>query len=278
MKMRHFFLPLVLLVLLQHASAANDGDEDNEGEEVLDSPIIAYAKVGNTKAINFLLENTQSKEERTNLLNTLDRKDRSALVWAMRRHRPETARFLLKEGIDVMHKDCQNHTSLWWAIHGHEWEIAADLVDKGVEVNSDHQHSYLYITAMYSGGPHKDGALILADKLIKAGADIDDRNVRGLRPLDIARKNRRHDMVRLLEKAIKERPHALHLAAEHSYTKLALDMVASGKYNFTEVNEAGETALQVSMKTGHHDLSKAIKGVLRKRKAAAAEADKNDEL
>ena len=176
-----------------------------------------------------------------------------------------------------MHKDCQNHTSLWWAIHQHAWEVAADLVDKGVEVNSDHQHSYLYITAMYSGGPHKDGALILAKKLIDAGADIDDQNIRGLRPLDIARKNRRFEMIALLEKAIKERPHALHLAAEHSYTKLALEMVASGKYNYTEVNDAGETALEVSMRTGHHDLSKAIKNELRKRKASM-ETSKDDEL
>ena len=117
----------------------------------------------------------------------------------------------------------------------------------------------------------------MAKKLIAAGADIDDQNVRGLRPLDIAKKNRRYEMVALLKKAIKERPHALHLAAEHSYTELGLEMIASGKYNYTEVNDAGETALDVSMRTGHHELSKAIKDELRKRKATI-EVTNGDEL
>ena len=111
MKLRQFFFIFVFLTCSSlRADAVNDGDEDGEEEqkEILDPPFIAYAKIGNTDALKFLLDNTKSKEERTQMLNTLDKKDRSGLVWALRRNRIETAEFLLKEGIDVMHKDCQN--------------------------------------------------------------------------------------------------------------------------------------------------------------------------
>ena len=151
MKFRCFLaLLLCLLVpLLANVSAINDGDATIDDEDIPDPPFIAFAKVGNVGALENLLKSTKTEGERSAMLNTLDKKDRSALVWSLRRHKPDVARFLLKEKIDVMHKDCQNHTSLWWAIHRHEWDIAISLIEEGVEVNSDHTNPYLYTASMY---------------------------------------------------------------------------------------------------------------------------------
>lgn len=255
MKFRYFLaLLLCLLVpLLANVSAINDGDATIDDEDIPDPPFIAFAKVGNVGALENLLKSTKTEGERSAMLNTLDKKDRSALVWSLRRHKPDVARFLLKEKIDVMHKDCQNHTSLWWAIHRHEWDIAISLIEEGVEVNSDHTNPYLYTASMY--GRHSG----LIEKLIHAGADLDAKNVRGLTALDIARSNRRFEVVELLEKAMLERPLALHLAARHGYESLAQRILEKGKVDFTEKDENGQTALEVSMKVGSHNISKAIK-------------------
>ena len=93
-------------------SAINDGDETIDGDDIPDPPFIAFAKVGNVDALENLLKSAKTEGERSAMLNTLDKKNRSALVWSLRRHKPDVARFLLKENIDVMQKDCQNLTSL----------------------------------------------------------------------------------------------------------------------------------------------------------------------
>ena len=113
--------PLLLLFIgcISLGNAAND-DGDDELEHV-DPPLIAFAKVGNYDAVKSLIDEAANDKEKAELLNVLDHKDRSALTWALRRHKPRVANLLIDEGIDVMaHMDCQNHTALWWSLHRHE--------------------------------------------------------------------------------------------------------------------------------------------------------------
>ena len=177
-------LLLIFIGCISLVNAVND-DGDDEIEHV-DPPLIAFAKVGNYDAVKELIDEAANDKEKTELLNVLDHKDRSALTWALRRHKPRVANLLIDEGIDVMHMDCQNHTALWWSLHRQEPDIALKLIEKGVDVNTDRDHTYLYTVAVY-------GYDKIAKALVDKGADLDQKNGRGLCPIDVARTKSSHE-------------------------------------------------------------------------------------
>jgi uncharacterized protein len=261
-----YIITLLLLIgLMDTSNAVNDDGEDDD-DEVIDPPIIAFAKIGNYDAVKTLIHEAKDEGEKEKVLNVLDHKDRSALTWALRRHKPRVAHLLIDEGIDVMHMDCQNHTSLWWALHRHEPEIALKLIENGVDVNTDRQHTYLYTVAMY-------GYEKIATALIERGADLDQRNIRGLTAIDIARQNRRMKVVDALERAMVKRKNAFELACLHNH-KFVVDelLELNPEYEFDSITMDGKTGIQWSKLKGNHDISKKLTKILKERK----EKEKND--
>lgn len=264
-KVMYIISLLLLISLIDMSSAVNDDGEDVD-EEIVDPPLIAFAKVGNYDAVKTLIDEAKDEGKKEKVLNVLDHKDRSALTWALRRHKPKVANLLIDEGIDVMHMDCQNHTSLWWALHRHEEEIALKLIENGVDVNTDRQHSYLYTVAMY-------GYEKIAAALIEKGADIDQRNIRGLTAIDIARRNRRMKVVDVLEKAMVKRENAFELACMHNHEFVVDEILEMDPgYKFDTITMNGKTGIQWSKLKGNHDISKKLTKILKERK----EKEKDD--
>ena len=170
------------------------------------------------------------------------------------------ANLLIDEGIDVMHMDCQNHSSLWWALHRHEPDLALKLIENGVDVSTDRQHSYLYTASTY-------GYEKIVQALIEKGADPDQKNIRGLTPIDIARRNRRSEVIEVLEKAMLERTNAFEKACIYNH-KFVVDKILekNPEYDFDTIKYDGKTGIQWSKLKGHHDISKMLTAILKQRK------------
>lgn len=262
-------LLLIVLACISLVNAVNDdGDEE---EEHADPPLIAFAKVGNYDAVKELIEEAANDDkEKTKLINVLDHKNRSALTWALRRHKPRVANLLIDEGIDVMHMDCQNHTALWWSLHRHEREIALKLIEKGVDVNTDRDHTYLYTVAVY-------GFDKIAKALVEKGADLDQKNERGLCPIDVARKYRRVKVVAILEKAMRERENAFEKACLYGY-EFIIDqlLIENPDYKFDEIKYDGKTCFEWTKLKGNHKISKKLMKLKEERKLKMEQAEKID--
>ena len=262
--------PLLLLFIgcISLGNAVND-DGDDELEHV-DPPLIAFAKVGNYDAVKSLIDEAANDKEKAELLNVLDHKDRSALTWALRRHKPRVANLLIDEGIDVMHMDCQNHTALWWSLHRHEPDIALKLIEKGVDVNTDRDHTYLYTVSVY-------GYDKIAQALVDKGADLDQKNGRGLCPIDIARQNRRMKVVAILEQAMLKRENAFEKACLYGYDFIVDKLlIENPDYKFDQIKYEGKTCLQWSKLKGNHYISKKLMALKEERKLKLEQAENID--
>jgi len=127
---------------------------------------------------------------------TLNADRGTALVRAAERNDLDTVKVLIERGADVNH-DCgcaAGESALWVAVAAKCPEIARMLAERGADVNRPAfvGHGPLHVAAMRGWDD-------LVTLLLEFGADREQRDDGGRTPLDWARENEHHSVVRLLD-------------------------------------------------------------------------------
>jgi ankyrin repeat protein len=107
----------------------------------------------------------------------------------------EAVKILLEKGANVNDKDSEDMSPLLWAVYTGNVEELKLLISKGADVNAKNIHGMTPLLGAFTLG--SDGAKILAEPLINAGADV-NVNTRGVTPLLIALGKGMYETAKLL--------------------------------------------------------------------------------
>jgi ankyrin repeat protein len=129
-------------------------------------------------------------------VNAKDNHGTTPLMFAALMERAEAAKVLIEKGADVNAKDPEGWTPLIFAIRLGQAEIAKLLIEKGADANA--KDTYGWTPLMHAAGlGHTAIVKIRLDK----GADINAKSLKGDTALTIAEREKKKDMVILLQKA-----------------------------------------------------------------------------
>jgi len=118
------------------------------------------------------------------------------LFWAASQGELEVVRLLLSQGADVEAKTAYGYTPLMAAAQAGRVRVVEHLLDRGAEINAlDNDRACALFLAV--ANEHLDAARCLIDR----GADVNIRHDGGLLPLDVAKKNKDEQMMKLLKNA-----------------------------------------------------------------------------
>ena len=135
---------------------------------------------------------TLQNEEIRQLSNN---KGYTALHIAARQGHLDIVQYLLSQGIEVDLPDRRGHTALHLAVWGEHETVVDLLISQGANVNHNKgkgQPSPLHVAA-------RRGNTVIAEKLLKAGADVNLRDANRQNPIELARLKRDFDFVDFLE-------------------------------------------------------------------------------
>lgn len=160
----------------------------DEAESSLDFPVVGLAVVsGSEDTLRLLLQAGASPNEAT-------RSKISPLMVAALHGNLETLKVLLAAKAEVEARDSDRLTPLMWAANRGQYEAARLLLDAGAQVNARGELDSPPL--MYAAQGGYDDVVAL---LIERGADPSLKATPGLTALDIARQNKHHLTVQLLQ-------------------------------------------------------------------------------
>jgi len=196
---RILFLCLILGAVTQPGAAEPQEAGKTQGKDTVEAEdpdmapadIFAAAKSGNLKAVRKFLDDNPS------LLNARTKVGDTALHWAASCKHVEVVRFLLSKSPDVNARNITGSTPLHVACRAGNKAIVELLIGGKAEVNAkaedDEQETALHIAVRRNDAE-------LAQLLLENKADIQAKLQNGQTPMDLARKNGRSNMLRLLRK------------------------------------------------------------------------------
>jgi ankyrin repeat protein len=146
-------------------------------DEELSTILMVAAMAGQTEAAKILIA-------RGAALDTKTKKGRTALTWAAWRGMTDTVKALLASGAEVNTRDQWGGTPLNFAVDKGRIETVIVLLDAGANPNFHHVESGQ--TALIDAVVHRHIDVVRA--LLAKGADVNDADKRGLKPVDWARR------------------------------------------------------------------------------------------
>ncbi len=213
------------------------------------------------------------------------------LSLAVRRGDVEKVKALIVAGADI--NSCQDeHTPLMLAVYGGDFEIAKFLIEAGADVNAAHSitHNVLY-HALESSRLHAEIIQLLLDAgvkmnytpliwamktrssdvpvimamLIKAGANVNERNEFGSTVLIIAASRGRNQLVDILLRSGAEINAtvegsvltALACAVERGHTETVRLLIDAGA-DFETKDKSGNTPLMIAKSKGYQEIVKLL--------------------
>ena len=160
------------------------------------STLLRAAYLGSADVVRLLIEKGAD-------VNTRDKRGRTPLLMAEGKDHAGIARLLIEKGADVNAKDKDGKTPLLYAAKNGHADIVRLLIEKGADLDA-RTHTWdgtPLILALHHGHPD------IARLLIEKGADVNARVAegyhRGMTAMDLAQKERKNDVVRILEEALK---------------------------------------------------------------------------
>ncbi len=161
------------------------------------NPLQKYAYKGNEEAILLLLENGED-------INGGDEKfNETPLHIAATAGQSEITELLLKEGADIQARSMSEKTPLHKAVFFGQFDTVKLLVEKGADVNARDKSGY---TPLHSSASNR-ASLEIAKFLLEKGADPNAKSKYGdVRPIDLAKQQKRNDLAKLLAPITEELP------------------------------------------------------------------------
>lgn len=131
-------------------------------ENIVDSPLIRAAKIGDLSSVDYILEDGVG-------LNEKDKDGRTALIWlAIRNHSVGSFKTLVECGADPNQKDNEGKTALMWAAGNGNLNFVEYLISKGKLVNINQRDKYGKTALMWAAGNRYHSTV---KKLLEGGAD-----------------------------------------------------------------------------------------------------------
>ncbi len=193
------------------------------------STLLRAAYLGSADVVRLLIEkgadvNTRDKRGRTPLLmaegkdhagiarlliekgadvNAKDKDGKTPLLYAAKNGHADIVRLLIEKGADL---DARTHTwdgtPLILALHHGHPDIARLLIEKGADVNARDKRGETPLHMEARKG-HADVVRLLIEKGADVNARVAEGYHRGMTAMDLAQKERKNDVVRILEEALK---------------------------------------------------------------------------
>ncbi|NIJ66413.1 ankyrin repeat protein [Sphingomonas leidyi] len=107
----------------------------------------------------------------------------TTLQEAIASRKPELAAWLVERGVDLDNRDRSGFTALHYAMEYQYYPLAEKLIRAGADVNATNKHGN---GALWTAVMSARGDYALVDLLLAHGADPDTRNRAGKSPLDLA--------------------------------------------------------------------------------------------
>lgn len=247
----------IIKMIVDKGSDINSRDKDGE------NALYYSAAVGRIDLVKYFMKKGLKLKGETSKIHT------NPLTYATERGHLETAKWLVKQGVDPRVQD-KNKFNL---LHRAAWDGKPDMIvwllEQGLDVNAKTTfgRTPLHNAAMTG---NNDGVMVL----LKKGADVDYTSKEGWNALYLAVKRGYADTVAILLKAGANASYTqkkggkslLHLAANQGYGKITKMLVSKGA-NPNVRDTAGKTPLYYAAKYGHKKAAKLL---------LASGADKKD--
>ncbi|KAJ5161137.1 hypothetical protein N7492_006529 [Penicillium capsulatum] len=177
---------LAVKTLLANGADPNGDDKAPDGR-----PLILAANLGFTKIVELLLQHGAIHE-------LTDSIGLTALQWASREDRRDTAALLLSYGAEVDQIGSDHLTPLHSAVLSNQCHMAALLLENGANINAAEASFWLTPLMMAA----RSSFVEVLHLLLAMGADMYTRDVQGQTALDWARQNGCDETAAILEKAM----------------------------------------------------------------------------
>ena len=146
-------------------------------DEELSTVLMVAAMAGQTETSKILIA-------RGAIVNAKTKKGRTALTWASWRGMTDTVKALLSAGAEVNTRDRWGSTPLGFAVQKGRLETVKVLLDAGA--NPNFHHTETGQTALIDAVVHRNINIVRA--LLAKGADVNDADRGGRKPVDWARR------------------------------------------------------------------------------------------
>ena len=185
------------------------------------------------------------------ILRLKNEQGENLLLSGIKNKMPNLTKFLLKQNIDLGHRDKNGNTALHWASLTDNEEVVELLKNKGADLNIQCQKGN---TALIKA--IEEGHLELAELLISSGANLNTQSNHGNTALIQAIKKGHTEMAKLLissgadlEIVDKDRCSALHWAV-HTKNTVVLEFLIEKGVKLNTQNKNGRTALSYAAARG----------------------------
>jgi uncharacterized protein len=171
-------------------AAGMDANLLDKRDDELSTVLMVAAMAGKTDTSKLLLANGARVNDKTKL-------GRTALTWASWRGMTDTVKALLGAGADVNSRDKRGVSPLNYAVQKGRTETVLVLLNAGANPNFHHTESGQ--TALIDAVMR--GYIDIVRVLLEHGADVNDQDQGGRKPVDWARRTNRVEIETLLRKA-----------------------------------------------------------------------------
>lgn len=152
--------------------------------------LMVAAMAGKTDTVKLLLDHGAA-------INAKTKKGRTALTWASWRGMTDTVRVLLAAGADINSRDSMGSTPLTFAVSRNRTETVAVLLNAGAK--TEFHHTETGQTALIDAVVR--GNIDIVRLLLEKGANVNEQDKEGRKPVDWARRLNRVEIEVLLRKA-----------------------------------------------------------------------------